>query len=165
MGETLHEILEQRVTPSQITEINNSLNKFIDELSLSSWEYYDTIDKNSDARVGIKFKFIKASNVNQHIRNDYEKTDDFKKSKPNITERKGLVTSRVGQGTYRISILDKWNNQCAVTKCKIKSILIASHIVPWSVSNNEERLDVDNGILLSPNYEANYSTHLDVTST
>ena len=31
---------------------------------------------------------------------------------------------------------------------------ISSHIVPWSDSNDEERLDVDNGILLSPNVDA-----------
>ncbi|WP_306298946.1 HNH endonuclease [Bacillus sp. OV166] len=32
--------------------------------------------------------------------------------------------------------------------------LIASHIKPWSKSNNQERLDVDNGLLLCPNHDA-----------
>ena len=31
--------------------------------------------------------------------------------------------------------------------------MIASHIKPWSVCNNQERLDMFNGILLSPNLD------------
>ena len=40
------------------------------------------------------------------------------------------------------------------------SILIASHIVPWSESTDEERMNVDNGILLSPLYDALFDKHL-----
>ena len=75
-------------------------------------------------------------------------------NKPDKTSSEGLVTSRVGQGQYRRRILERWNYQCAVTGCKIVEILIASHIVPWRDSSDEERLDVDNGILLSPVVDA-----------
>ena len=80
--------------------------------------------------------------------------------KPDTTERKGLVTSRVGQGYFRNLLVDKYDNKCAVTKSSIHSILIASHIVPWSESTEEERLDVNNGILLSPLYDALFDKHL-----
>jgi len=80
--------------------------------------------------------------------------------KPNITERKGLITSRVGQGYYRKQVLEKWNYKCAITSLNITSILIASHIVPWKEANNEERLDPENGILLSPNYDSLFDRHL-----
>lgn len=79
---------------------------------------------------------------------------------PNITERQGIVTSRVGQGYYRSQLLEKFNNRCAVTKSGFHSILIASHIVPWSQSTDDERLDVNNGILLSPLYDALFDKHL-----
>ena len=39
-------------------------------------------------------------------------------------------------------------------------ILISSHIVSWSESNDNERLDVDNGILLSPNVDSLFDRHL-----
>ncbi len=39
-------------------------------------------------------------------------------------------------------------------------VLIASHIVGWKNSSNEERLDVHNGILLSPTYDALFDKHL-----
>lgn len=78
---------------------------------------------------------------------------------PDLTSRKGLVTSRVGQGEYRRRILKRWGNKCAANGCSIKEILIASHIVPWRDSTNAERLDVDNGILLSPIYDALFDKH------
>jgi len=80
--------------------------------------------------------------------------------KPNKTETKGLVISRVGQGYYRQNIINKWNGKCAVTGIGIKSILIASHIVRWSESNDDERLDVENGILLSPMYDSLFDRYL-----
>ena len=80
--------------------------------------------------------------------------------KPNITERKGLITSRVGQGVYRRELLNKFQNKCAVTGVELKEVLIASHIVPWRDSNDKERRDVNNGILLSPTYDALFDKHL-----
>ncbi len=73
---------------------------------------------------------------------------------PSETERKGLVTSRVGQGYYRNLVLEKWRGTCALTGISIKEILIASHIVPWRDASNSERLDPENSILLSPGPDA-----------
>ena len=47
-----------------------------------------------------------------------------------------------------------------ITGIDIKSILISSHIVRWSESNDEERLDVENGILLSPLFDSLFDRHL-----
>ena len=47
-----------------------------------------------------------------------------------------------------------------VTGSDVLSILIASHIIPWSEASDDERLDVDNGILLSPLYDALFDKHL-----
>ena len=48
----------------------------------------------------------------------------------------------------------------ALTNFNKLNILIASHIVPWAQSNDTERLDVHNGILLSPTYDAPIDKHL-----
>ena len=63
-------------------------------------------------------------------------------TKPTTTERKGLVTSRVGQGYFRNQLIERFDNKCAVTNTSIVSILIASHIVPWRESTEEERLEM-----------------------
>ena len=80
--------------------------------------------------------------------------------KPNYTERRGLVTSRVGQGWYRQEILKKWGNKCSITGCSLTEILISSHIKGWSECNEDERLDVDNGILLTPHIDSLFDNHL-----
>ena len=71
-----------------------------------------------------------------------------------------MVTSRVGQGAYRKRIIHRWEYRCAVNGFDKLNILIASHIVPWSECNDEERLDVENGILLSPNVDSLFDKHL-----
>jgi len=108
--------------------------------------------KPGDVGRNISFKPINKKPINPKKKISYKK--------PNSTERKGLVTSRVGQGYYRQQVLEKWNYTCAVTNCNIPKILIASHIVPWKDSTKEERLDPENGILLSPNYDSLFDKHL-----
>ncbi|RZK17827.1 MAG: HNH endonuclease [Flavobacterium sp.] len=84
----------------------------------------------------------------------------YESNKPTITERAGLVTSRVGQGAYRKSIIFRWEFKCAVTGFDKLEVLIASHILPWALSDNNQRLDVHNGLLLSPTYDALFDRHL-----
>ncbi|PSU22045.1 hypothetical protein CTM97_15665 [Photobacterium phosphoreum] len=63
------------------------------------------------------------------------------------TEKKRLISARIGQSKYRSDLLMEWQG-CAVTGCTDEALLIASHIKPWSSSTNEERLDPNNGLLL-----------------
>jgi len=81
-------------------------------------------------------------------------------TEPNQTERSGLVTSRVGQGWYRQEVLKKWGARCPITGVDLKAVLIASHIVPWKDCGDDERLDPENGILLSPSVDALFDRHL-----
>lgn len=43
--------------------------------------------------------------------------------------------------------------KCPITGIDDKRLLIASHIKPWVHSNNDERVNVKNGILLSPLFD------------
>lgn len=65
------------------------------------------------------------------------------------TEKKQLVLSRIGQGNFRKLLIKYWG-ECCISGVNLKSLLIASHIKPWKHSNNFERLDVYNGLLLTP---------------
>lgn len=69
------------------------------------------------------------------------------------TERTAIVKSRVGQGLFRKQLLDKYQSTCIITGVSVKKLLVASHIKPWAVSNNEERLSEENGLLMSPTYD------------
>lgn len=73
------------------------------------------------------------------------------------TDKLTLIKSRIGQGEFRKNLLSYWKD-CAVTGYKTASILIASHIKPWRDSNNNERLDRFNGLLLTPNLDKAFDT-------
>lgn len=139
---------------------------FVTELEFFDADYFETHDRNGDYRIGIKFFFKR---VGAHLYIQPKQLDPSIAAEPNLayeiikptsTERTGLVTSRVGQGAYRKSILHRWEYKCAVTRFSDTRILIASHIVPWKDSSDQQRLDVDNGILLSPNYDALFDRRL-----
>ncbi len=68
-------------------------------------------------------------------------------SEEEITTRKSLVDARIGQGKFRKKLEKRWG-ACAVTGVKTSELLTASHIKPWKKSDNIERLDTNNGILL-----------------
>ena len=65
------------------------------------------------------------------------------------TEKENLIKCRIGQGEFRDKLIKHWQG-CSVTGLEQNDILIASHIKPWSQSDNEERLDPFNGLLLLP---------------
>jgi hypothetical protein len=64
------------------------------------------------------------------------------------TTRKELRDARRGQGKYRSALDDRWDHACAVTRCSLRDLLLASHVKPWRSSDHVERLDPANGILL-----------------
>ncbi|NOJ81831.1 HNH endonuclease [Myxococcus xanthus] len=68
------------------------------------------------------------------------------------TERDALVKARRGQGLFRENVA-KVEKACRITGVSIPSFLIASHIKPWRHSSNQERLDGNNGLLLSPSID------------
>jgi HNH endonuclease len=75
------------------------------------------------------------------------------------TTRQAEATLRVGQDLFRSKLLNYWG-RCAVTGCDVSQILIASHIVPWSEANDQERMDVYNGLLLTPNVDRLFDQYL-----
>lgn len=69
------------------------------------------------------------------------------------TEKEQVIKSRVGQSAFKKELLlsEKKCNLCGVSD---ERFLIASHIKPWSKSDHQERLDVNNGLLLCPNHDS-----------
>jgi hypothetical protein len=83
---------------------------------------------------------------------------DIEEENISETTKKAIIESRVGQGQFRKNLIEIWDGKCAVTASALIDILIASHIKPWKVSNNKERLDPYNGLLLSPTYDKLFDT-------
>jgi hypothetical protein len=73
------------------------------------------------------------------------------KSLPTTT-REALIKARVGQGLFRQKVASL-EHRCRVTGVTYRPHLFASHIKPWRESTNEERLNGENGLLLTPSID------------
>jgi len=71
-----------------------------------------------------------------------------------MTTREALIQARLGQGGFRECLGEKFGWRCPVTDLQLRPALRASHIVPWKLATNEERLDPNNGLLLAANVDA-----------
>lgn len=68
------------------------------------------------------------------------------------TERTALVQARRGQGLFKERV-SRIETRCRITGVNNPAHLIASHCKPWRHSTNEERLDGENGLLLTPSID------------
>ena len=67
------------------------------------------------------------------------------------TEKESIVMARRGQGQFKNNVL-KYEKHCRLTGVDKIEHLIASHCKPWrDCETDEERLDGENGLLLTPN--------------
>lgn len=76
-----------------------------------------------------------------------------------VTQRLQLAKARIGQGLFRkrVIVLD---GACRVTGVTDTRVLVASHIKPWREADNADRLNGNNGILLSPHVDALFDEEL-----
>ena len=99
------------------------------------------------------------------IRNPFLFAQDGAQLKPVITnllkgkklssDQKAMITVRgVEQLVFRTVVMKAYNNKCAVCQLGNKHLLEAAHIQPWSESSDEDRISVNNGILLCRNHHA-----------
>ncbi|MGP6445209.1 HNH endonuclease [Rahnella aceris] len=75
---------------------------------------------------------------------------DSKKDKDDIqTDFICQIKARKVQSKFRNALIKKYNSTCLITGIEVPSMLIASHIKPWCYSDNTERCDENNGLLLA----------------
>ncbi|MGB7102911.1 MAG: HNH endonuclease signature motif containing protein [Xanthobacteraceae bacterium] len=68
------------------------------------------------------------------------------------TDRLAIIRARRGQGLFRERV-SQLETRCRVTGVENPVYLVSSHCKPWRDSNNEERLDGENGLLLTPSID------------
>jgi len=93
------------------------------------------------------------------LENNNDKYIEFSESEVLLKPIKKIKTEktvnqkiRIGQNDFRQALL-KSLKKCPITHLDEKRLLIASHIKPWVYCDNNERLDINNGFLLSPLFD------------
>jgi putative restriction endonuclease len=82
------------------------------------------------------------------------KLEDQIKANLAITEtvREAIIRARRGQGLFKQRVMEI-ETRCRITGVSNVTHLLASHCKPWRDSSNEERLNGENGLLLTPSID------------
>jgi putative restriction endonuclease len=68
------------------------------------------------------------------------------------TERLAIIRARNGHGLFKQRV-SQIESRCRITGVENPVHLVASHCKPWRDSTNEERLNGENGLLLTPSVD------------
>jgi hypothetical protein len=68
------------------------------------------------------------------------------------TDREAIIRARRGQGLFKQRVMEI-ERRCRITAVENPVHLVASHSKPWRDSSNDERLDGENGLLLTPSID------------
>lgn len=82
-----------------------------------------------------------------HIRQSIEQDSTIQ-----ATEKEALVLARRGQGRFRDGV-QRIESRCRITHVDRPEHLRASHCRPWRDCTNQQRLDPENGLLLTPSID------------
>ncbi|MDF2064947.1 HNH endonuclease [Bacillus sp. Cr_A10] len=104
-------------------------------------------------------KLTSGANDKQELQEEFKEIQQVENLPITQTEKERLIKARIGQGKFKRLLIER-ECKCALCGVTDPRILIASHIKPWSTSTNEERLDVNNGLLLCPNHDALFDKQL-----
>lgn len=83
--------------------------------------------------------------TNEQIDEEYTNTSSL--------EKETIVKRRIGQNKLRQKLLET-KCECELCGIKTKELLVASHIKSWKDSNNDEKIDLENVLLLCSMHDA-----------
>lgn len=93
---------------------------------------------------------ILGETTSAQVLSELERIESDLKEFDGPTEKEAVVKVRIQQGRFREALRKLWNDRCAISDTENSKLLLASHIKPWSRCNDIEKLDPNNGLLLSP---------------
>lgn len=141
-------VLDQPLTHIQSLHVFNELAEQIKQLD--TFQQHNARGNNMYSAALNQYAAYLDDVLSESLQEDIEKllTNDVLDK----TEKTTLISARVGQGKFRDGVIDQWRG-CALTGFSDTRFLVASHIKPWRNSDNRERLDRFNGLLLLPNLD------------
>ncbi len=110
-------------------------------------EIFDEFNKDWDSLI-LESELLYEYYSNNFSLEKPEKRDESFKLLEKYGEDKIVKTKqRVNQGFFRTMILSNYDETCVICDLNYAPLLVASHIIPWSV-NEKERLNPHNGLCL-----------------
>lgn len=132
--------LVDKIFPKEYIEVFNPISHFITEYDTIWDEFSNDREKLAYESINLMAHFSKKK-IEDIIEFDEIEVIDGK-------EKIRLIKTRVNQCFFRDSILGIYDNRCCITGLTVPKLLIASHIIPWSV-DVKNRLNPENGLCLN----------------
>lgn len=145
----LMESMLQRKSLSKTLKYIRKSHQSPTRLTASDWKFLVAEQGRANKKVKFKGRISAEQRVTSETNEEKRISRDYA-NRP--TERKALINARSGQGRYRSELI-KREKRCRITGISDKAFLVASHIKPWALSNDMEKLDSNNGLLLTPNLD------------
>ncbi|WP_404862050.1 HNH endonuclease [Georhizobium sp. MAB10] len=142
------------------------LDTFVDDLMPLLPERHSPITSQKKGVQGYLFAIppkaghLLCERLGQIARVDEALADALVQTIPDETTREAMIKARIGHGRWRRDLLSYWSGRCAVTGLDVDRLLRASHIKPWRDSDNAERLNTMNGLMLNATYDAAFDAGL-----
>lgn len=122
-------LLSKKYSPISLKTGNGNQGCYLAEISANLATYlYEKIDPNGELEIA--------------------QLDEDKDENIPQTSKAVYILQRIGQNIFRKELITKFEH-CPLTGIQLTELLRASHIKPWRISNDKERLDSANGILLA----------------
>ena len=122
----------------------------IREIALPNISYIAILKLKRKNEILYYFRPFVEYNLEQMQEEVIEKLKENKKIA--VQDMNIIIKSRSGQGKYREKLLEECP-YCPITMVNDERLLVASHIKPWIKSNNFEKTDPKNGLMLTPTYD------------
>ena len=135
--ELIREISLPLVTYISVMQLTDSFGS-----TLYYWKLFADFEAISDKRAALVFTYGKRG----------EKIPESLPKQKVSSRQIELRKARQGQGIYRDKLLSECPF-CPITMINDERLLTASHIKPWAVATDAEKLDPKNGFILSPLYD------------
>lgn len=150
-----NEMIERGVIGESLLEMSNlTLDRAVSDILLDkAFILKNTTGKRMYSNSLKQFRLFRAVEGTSEITLDNIKTVIDNYDTLPETERSAIVKSRIGQGVFKKKLLSKYDGKCVITGIDEKKLLIASHVKPWAVCSNNERLSSENGLLLTPTFD------------
>lgn len=132
----------------------------IDQITLPDFLNYFDVQSEQAVLLGQDELSVSTTTLLKGKDTELEQLDHSFKLGPILTERMVERKIRLAQHRFARAVLLNCNNTCVFcgfqpsTLPTNNGLLIASHIKPWAVSTDQERIDLRNGLTACPTHDA-----------
>ncbi len=151
------EVISKRLEEMSLHELDLAISLIMED---SFFRDKDKRGNNMYSNALKRFRCYKFYNTDLGIQEVAEESLIKEDNSLTETEKETIIKARRGQGKFREALINKYSHKCIMTGVSVHQVLVASHIKPWAICNNDERIDENNGLLLSATYDRLFDSGL-----